>query len=288
MRRLYTSSDFRDLGISRSAIRWGAANGRWRKIEDGIYGEGGEEPSGIDTARAAVLAAGGVATGCFAGSSLRLDGVDFRGLDAAVSPSGNGRRRGFRRREIAAERITTVAGIRCTGPLQTLVDLAAQLDDLRWEQALECALRRQWTSVEEVAQASKGTRGAARVRRVLALRPPGAPPTESLLETLMVQLIRTVPELPEPTRQYVVLDSYGAFVARVDLCWPALGLFIELDGQHHEGQPVYDASRETAAVAATGWLCGRFTWHEVVRVPRPTARRLAALIEQARRRPVVS
>jgi hypothetical protein len=123
------------------------------------------------------------------------------------------------------------------------------------------------------------------MRRVLAVRPDGAPPTERLLETLMVQLAREVGCLPEPTRQHEIVDSHGAFVARVDLSWPELGLFLELDGQHHEGQPVHDARRETAVVAATGWLPGRFTWHEVVRVPRTTARRLAALAEQARRRP---
>jgi hypothetical protein len=44
--------------------------------------------------------------------------------------------------------------------------------------------------------------------------------------------------------------------------------------------------RETAVVAATGWLCGRFTWHEVVRIPVTTTRRLAALLAQAHRRPL--
>jgi very-short-patch-repair endonuclease len=124
------------------------------------------------------------------------------------------------------------------------------------------------------------------MRRVLELRPTGAPPTESLLETLMVQLARSIPGLSAPTRQLVVRTEAGVFVARVDLCWPELGLFIELDGQQHLGQPVYDANRETAVVAETGWLCGRFTWHEVVHLPRATARRLAAIVDQARRRPI--
>lgn len=97
----------------------------------------------------------------------------------------------------------------------------------------------------------------------------------------MVQLIRTVPGLPEPVRQLVV------GWARVDLAWPGIGLFIELDGQQHTGQPVYDARRETAVVAATGWLCGRFTWTEVVRLPLSTGRRLAELVEQARLRPLL-
>jgi len=102
----------------------------------------------------------------------------------------------------------------------------------------------------------------------------------------MVQLARTIPNLSPPTRQYEVYDTHGNFVARVDLAWPELGLFIELDGQQHKGQPVYDARRETAVVAATGWLCGRFTWREVVTLNMVTARRLAAIADQARRRPL--
>src|SRR5207248_7332224 len=108
----------------------------------------------------------------------------------------------------------------------------------------------------------------------------------SLLETLMVQLARSIPGLGPPVRQLEISDEHGQFVARVDLAWPELGLFIELDGQHHLGQPVHDARRETAIVAATGWLCGRFTWTEVVRVPSTTTRRLIGLAAQARRRPV--
>jgi hypothetical protein len=113
------------------------------------------------------------------------------------------------------------------------------------------------------------------ISRVLSQSEDDTPPTESLLETLMVQLARTIPGLPAPTRQYVVYDEHGSFVARVDLTWLPFGLFIELDGQHHAGQPVYDARRETGVVAATGWLCGRFTWTEVTCYPRSTARRLA-------------
>src|SRR5205809_7921453 len=120
----------------------------------------------------------------------------------------------------------------------------------------------------------------------MAVIRPGAPPTESLLETLMVQLARTVPGLPDPVRQLRIEDDHGQFVARVDLAWPDLCLFIELDGEQHKDQPVYDARRETAVVAATGWLCGRFSWTEVVRVRKATARRLAAVAVQARRRPL--
>ena len=47
----------------------------------------------------------------------------------------------MRRRVLAPERIVVVEAIRCTDGTQTMLDLAACLDDLRWEQALESGLR---------------------------------------------------------------------------------------------------------------------------------------------------
>ncbi|MGH9048132.1 MAG: DUF559 domain-containing protein [Acidimicrobiia bacterium] len=278
MRRLFTLEEAGELGLTRSSLRWGERRGRWRRIDYAVYAEGADEPDALDAARARVLASGGVASG-------RLAAL-LHGLDAVVEPDD----RPLRQRVLPPERIVVVDGLRCTDGFQTLVDLAADLDDLRWEQALESALRKRLTSIAEIDKALSPlgrarTPGVRRTRRVLAVRGLG-PPTESLLETLMVQLARTVDRLPEPTRQQEVVDRHGSFVARVDLSWPELGLFLELDGQHHEAQPVYDARRETAVVAATGWLPGRFTWHEVVRVPRTTGRRLAALAEHARRRPL--
>jgi very-short-patch-repair endonuclease len=179
--------------------------------------------------------------------------------------------------------IVVVDDTPCADGTQTMLDLAALLDDDAWEQALESALRKRLTTLDALRVIPWRWPGALRVGSVLGRRGSG-PATESLLETLMVQVARLVPGLHDPTRQHIVCWPDGTFIARVDLCWPELGLFIELDGQQHEDQPVYDAHRETAVVAATGWLVGRFTWREVVRTPRTTARRLAKLVEQARRR----
>lgn len=277
MRRLFTVEEAAARGLTRAALRWGERAGSWRRIDRQVYADGPWDPDAVDAARARVLATRGIATG-------RLAAV-LHGLDGVTQPDD----RPLRRRALAEERTVVIGGVRCTDGLQTLVDLAADVDDREWEQALESALRKRLTSIAEIEIAlpplgRARTPGVRRMRRVLAVRRLG-PPTESLLETLMVQLARQVDCLSEPTRQHEIIDSSGTFVARVDLSWPELGLFLELDGQHHEAQPVYDARRETAVVAATGWLPGRFTWHEVVRVPRTTARRLAALADQARRRP---
>jgi hypothetical protein len=266
-----------ETNLTRATLRWGVRAGKWHALGRGIYLEGSDPPNPIDLARARVLAQHTVARGALAGV---LHGVDSVTLDA----------RPTRRTSPPWLRSVTLGNVPCADGLTTLVDLAALLDDHRWEHALESALRKRLVSVAELEEilavlTQARNAGAQRIRRLLALRPPGAAATESLLETLMVQLVRDIPGLSPPVRQFVVYDEHGEFVARVDLCWPQLGLFIELDGQHHRGQPVHDARRETAVVAARGWLVGRFTWYEVVHVPRPTARRLASLVEQARRRP---
>jgi very-short-patch-repair endonuclease len=266
-------------GLTESQLRWGELTGRWRRIDRCVWAEGPDEPSQLDRARAAVLATGGVASHHLAAVLHDLDSVRLDGVWVSVPRTASGRRKGVSRRDLPPDRVVTVAGLRCTDGRQTLVDLAPWLSDLVWEQALESALRKRLTSV-----AAFEALRTERVRRVLRLRPAGAPPTESLLETLMVQLARTVPGLPEPVRQLWIEEAR----ARLDLAWPDLGLFIELDGQHHFGQPVYDARRETAVVAATGWLCGRFTWTEVTGLPHSTARRLGELADQARRRPLRS
>jgi len=288
VRKLYLLEDLEENGVTRTGIRAMVRMRLMRRIRRGVYGEGGDDPTDLDKARADVLVVRGVASGRLAGVIRGLDSVELApGKSSTTILAGSNRcRRGVRRRNTVQSEAEVVDGIPTTDLVQTIIDLAAELGDLEWEQALESALRR-GMPIAAVAEASRETfRGVRRIRRVLALRSLDTPPTESLLETLMVQLIRTVPGLPPPVRQYRVVDEHGRFVARVDLCWPDLGIFVELDGQHHAGQPEYDASRQTAVSAVTGWLVARFTWREVCFNPAACARRLAQLAAASRRRPI--
>lgn len=104
------------------------------------------------------------------------------------------------------------------------------------------------------------------------------PPTESYLETRAVQLIRRDASIPTPTRQFTIYDEHGNFVGRPDLSWPELGIFLELDGQQHDLQAMYDAVRQTNITIATGWRCGRLTYEEVNEFPESTLRQLAELV----------
>lgn len=277
--------------LTRGQLRAGLASGAWVSTGYDAYRTGGAPASPLDRALGVAVATDGVVSGRLAALLHQLDAGGSAVVDVTVDRTASTARAGLRHRLLCPERIVEVAGFRCTDGLQTLVDLSHRLPDDSWEQALESTLRKGLATVpaliEELPHLGRQRiRGTRRIRRVLLQRADGAPPTESLLETLMVQIARLVPDLPPPLRQVDVFNRWGDFVARVDLAWPELGIFIELDGQHHAGQPVYDANRETAVVAATGWLCGRFTWTECTTHRLATARRLAAIAVQARNRPM--
>jgi hypothetical protein len=293
-RRLFTTTQYYADGHTRADLRWATHKQAITRVDRGVYAQGAAKPNTFEKALARMLASNTPPWGAVSGVLHGFDSVSV--LDALPKR---------RQSTPVDDTLVTVDGVTCTSPLQTIVDLAETLDDLVWEQALESGLRhrrdpndrrRRLPPLFDIADlaallptlAKSRRHGSTRIRRVLALRGLATPATESLLETLMVQLIRTLPGVPTPTRQYEVFNRHSVFVARVDLCWPDLGIFIELDGQQHEGQPVYDASRQTAVCAATGWVPGRFTWRQVRHNPIPTGRQVVDLVAQARRRPLLS
>lgn len=288
MREIFTTAEAADAGISADALGWGKATGAWSSGARGAYWTGDEPVTVVEQSMAEAHVTGGAVSGAPAGELLGLDAVVALRVDFTVPRGRSNRREGARRRDLGPDRVIMIDGVGVTSGLQTLLDLAADLNDDGWEQALESALRMDLASIAEIEAAlpemSKARiPGVRRIRRVLGVRPDGAPPTESLLETLAVQMIRHA-GLPTPTRQVKVFGDDGRFVARVDLAWPELGVFLELDGQQHKDQPVYDAARQTAVAAATGWLCARCTWRQVTHHATATARDIAGVLAQGKRR----
>jgi hypothetical protein len=279
MRKLFTTGDYLSQGHTRDELDWALKKGTFVRIAHGVFTDGPAPPTRLEAAVGSVLGTERTARAVVAGVIHDLDGLGL----------GPPEVRRVRSPMLAGDPVKKY-GVWCANGLQTIVDLGPLLTDSKWEMANESGLHKKLFPLPDLEAllpilSAQRVAGTARIKRVLALRPPGAPPTESALETLMVQLIRTLPEVPEPTRQFWLYDRHNVFVARIDLCWPELGIFIELDGQGHRCQPVYDAIRQTNVTPASGWLCGRFTWAEVNYYPRDTARRLRDMIEQARRRP---
>jgi hypothetical protein len=92
--------------------------------------------------------------------------------------------------------------------------------------------------------------------------------------------------LPAPEVNYEISDSNGRVVARVDLAWPDLGVFVEFDGKIKYGRllaegesakdvVVREQRREEMICRLTGWVCVRVVWADLER-PVDTADRIRA------------
>ena len=93
--------------------------------------------------------------------------------------------------------------------------------------------------------------------------------------------------LPAPIPNYPILDRHGREIARVDLAWPELGVFLEFDGKVkyqrllREGESVTDCvlrekGRESLICELTGWRCIRIVWADLYK-PAEVAARIRAL-----------
>ncbi|HVV35298.1 MAG TPA: DUF559 domain-containing protein [Acidimicrobiales bacterium] len=273
MRELRTTSAVLRSGTTKSEIAWAIQKGRWTQVIHGVLGRGPEPPTKLDIARATALVTDGTCHGLVAGELHGFDNVRAGGPEVWVPRSCRSERAGVKRKLHLPRETVTLHQVACTTAADTLLELADRLEDDPWEQALEFCLRTQRVAPSVVASWRH-----ARVRRVLDIRGIEVPPTDSLLETLAVQLIRRG-GLPTPVRQYRIVDPHTVrTLARCDLVWPALGIFVELDGQQHKDQPVYDAVRQNLIVRITGWRPIRLTWDQVTLWPTASVRELADLL----------
>ncbi|HET9690921.1 MAG TPA: DUF559 domain-containing protein, partial [Acidimicrobiales bacterium] len=161
---------------------------------------------------------------------------------------------------------------------RTLTDLGTVAGALLVERAAESAIRLGLVTDHELRRrAGLPRRGVGVLRSVMALRPDGAPPTGSDLETRMLQLCRG--RLPEPVRQLPVALMGASY--RIDMSWPVWGVAVELDGREWHGPEVFDADRRRQnRMVVAGWVVLRFTWADVVTSPDATVRTLATVLRQ--------
>jgi very-short-patch-repair endonuclease len=169
-----------------------------------------------------------------------------------------------------------------TGPVRTLVDLAASSDPARIERMVNEADRLDLVDPETLRTALsgyRGQRGVARLRVVLDRRTFRL--TRSGLERRFLPLAQRA-GLPVPlTREWV-----SGF--EVDFYWPDLGLVVETDGLRYHRTPAQqarDRERDQAHTAA-GLTALRFTHGQVFYEParvRDTLRAAARAVEHAPR-----
>jgi very-short-patch-repair endonuclease len=174
---------------------------------------------------------------------------------------------------------TAVGGIPVTSIARTLVDLAGTVPPRHLAKALDEAERQHLLDVRALGAALERTRqrhgpGHARLRAALQrLATTGAQPTESELEDAFLALV-DAHDLPQPR------TNHRLHGFKVDACWPAHRLVVELDGwAFHYTRRAFEQDRERANVLQThGWRVLRFTYGHVVRHPAGVAATVAAAL----------
>ena len=147
MREIVTTADVVKLGISRGALAWSVKSGTRVTAGRGAYAAGSEPTTALKRSIAGAKATGGGLSGTAAGELYGLDSVTAKRIDFTVRPRTSNGRKGARRRHVE---FVLVDGVLVTTGPQTMLDLAACLDDVTWEQALESALRKRLTTVEAI------------------------------------------------------------------------------------------------------------------------------------------
>ena len=161
-------------------------------------------------------------------------------------------------RRLDPDDIQLVDGIPVTCPERTILDLAWHFPRTKYlELVVQAARRKRLVTYESTKavferHARRGLRGVSALREVLEQWDPESRPTESEMETRLLQTLRDH-ELPEPTVQFDVCEPDGRLVARTDAAYPFARIAIEYDSkQEHsdEFQLARDAKRRNALQAA--------------------------------------
>jgi very-short-patch-repair endonuclease len=273
------------LGYSARSVEHRIARGRLFPVSLGIYAVGWPALNQKRRWMAAVLAGGegAVLSHRSAAAHWEIGKEQKWRIDVSVQRRCELHRPGilFRGRPtLSLKSIVLREDIPVTSPVQTLVDLATELDPLPLERAVNDADKRDLVDPEELREELLQFSGE-----------PGIRPLRHLLDKLFFRLsdseleiyfrrIVSGAKLPTP------LSKRRVNGFEVDFFWAELGLVVETDGLRYHRTPTAqtrDARRDRAHVMA-GMTPLRFTHYEVRYEPRRVRASLIKTIAMLRQR----
>jgi very-short-patch-repair endonuclease len=191
---------------------------------------------------------------------------------------GRPRRKGIRihRARNLDGRTTVREGIPVTTPGRTILDLAATLDRRGIERLLDRAEHQRLgdvLSLDALARAHAGHRGAHKLLTTLQDHDPGTTLTKSELEERFFALCRKA-GLPKP----VVNDHVETLEA--DFIFKSHRVLVETDSwEHHRSRDSFESDRRRDAIhAAAGWRTLRFTHRQIKHDPATVAAAIDAAL----------
>jgi len=181
--------------------------------------------------------------------------------------------------------VTTRDTIPVVTPARLVVELAGRERADRTGRALDAALAAGSLTTSDFALvvaelAHRGRRGAVVLRDMVDERAPGYVPPASELEARFRDLVEQA-GLPAPIRQQDV--GGDSWVGRVDVCYPAAHLVVELDSRrwHDAHLAREDDRRRDNRLVAAGWRVIRITWRQLLDDPVGVVALLRSLLAHA-------
>ena len=169
-------------------------------------------------------------------------------------------------------------GIPCTGIERTLLDCAGVMSFNRFERLCEDAIRRRFTTWQDLAvclrkHSKQGRNGCGPMRRLLAHRLEDETVPLSDFSRLIVHLLAEH-GVAKPVVEYRITDDHGRLILQTDLAWPDKKKAWELDGlKFHSGRTAMERDkRKRNRAKAHGWTIQEILWSMYIDAPQELAK----------------
>ena len=247
----------RACGLSRGQLRTAVAHGVLVAEAPRVYVVGGAPTTVSRRQMAGLLCLGSDATLSHE-TAARLHGFD-RSLPHVVELTVSRRRRGIdapfkvhTSKTLSKLDVVTLDGWRCTSATRTVIDLARlRIPTVRLEAAIDSAVRSGASAPLVLAKRLEELRGPGRWGAPLLDKLLVDAGGHTMLERRFLTLVRRA-GLPRPTTQLVHRRD-GRTVARVDFCFEAHGVVVEVSGQRGHSTPRERAGTRNAATSCRTW-----------------------------------
>ncbi|HXQ88067.1 MAG TPA: type IV toxin-antitoxin system AbiEi family antitoxin domain-containing protein [Solirubrobacterales bacterium] len=239
-------SQLRALGMSDTAISRAAAAGRLHRVFHSVYAIGHPRISEQGRLRAATLACGAGAVVSHRSAAALLGLLDKGPVVIDVITAGDRGRHidGIRFHRVRAPRrdeVGTVAGIPCTSPTRTLVDLAGTVGDWTLRSCFERAAQKKHLDIATIeASMDPGRRGNRSLRALIGEWRGAAPLAKkgrlkSPLEAKVLPLV-LARHHPAPLLNAPIEIAKGRI--EVDFLWPDHRFALEADSRDFHATPI--------------------------------------------------
>jgi very-short-patch-repair endonuclease len=271
----------RAFGLTDRGVAHRVANGKLHRVHRGVYAVGHPVLTPHGRWMAGVLAGGPGAVLSHAAAAalwgLRPSAAVI--VDVTVPGTGSRKRQGLRIHRARTLETTTYERVPVTTPERTILDLAATLQRRPLERLLDQAENTRLTdvpSLEALARAHTGHRGAPKLLAALDTHTPSTTRTRSGLEERFLAICRRH-GLPQPRVNHYVEGRERDFV------FPGQRLVIEIDSfTHHRSRRAFEDDRyRDATLLQAGYRTLRITDTQVEYAPDEVAATLQAILRPA-------